>query len=119
MSGTDVRVGRSDTVNSVHPTINDIRGNDLAPQNVGSNEDNENFNADTETLLKRSSPTEMDGWRDVNQQSYGTIQHVMSTQSISAEYERAEDAEGISCDDGVILCFANMYLSSYTESINF
>ena len=95
MTDTEVRVGKSDTVNSVYPTINDIRGNDFTDsQENDTNEDNETISADTESLLKHSTPTEMDGWHDVNQQRYGAIPHVISTQSISAEYERAEDAEG-------------------------
>ena len=51
--------------------------------------------ADTEPLINNSSEPPMDEWQDVNNSRYGSIQHVASYQSISAEYERTEDAEGV------------------------
>ena len=55
--------------------------------------------ADTEPLINNSSEPPMDEWQDVNNSRYGSIQHVASYQSISAEYERTEDAEGVYLED--------------------
>ena len=60
-----------------------------------SSEDSGIQSADTEPLIKNSSEPPMDDWQDVNNSRYGSIQHVASYQSISAEYERTEDAEGV------------------------
>ena len=54
--------------------------------------------ADTEPLINNSSEPPIDEWQDVNNSRYGSIQHVASYQSISAEYERTEDAEGVYLD---------------------
>lgn len=90
MSDSEAGEEKTDTVSFVNPAHRDVRIDTAAQETVPDDQ----FSTDTEPLLRGSS-AEMDGWRDVNQPNYGAIPHVMSTHSISAEYERTEDAEDL------------------------
>ena len=84
-------VFESEVENDPSSSLNTVKSDVASPDiDVSSNR-----YEDTDRLLNNSAEPPMDGWHDVNRPRYGAIQHVVSCQSISAEYERTEDAEGI------------------------
>lgn len=110
MSDTEIHEERTDAVSgSSAYHVNDKRG--IASPDIDTSDtrstDTDTLidNSDTKVLLNDSASPVMDGWRDVNHSNYGAIQRVVSSQSISAEYERTADAE-----DDLTLLQAQVFL---------